>query len=115
MLPRPREVGRLTGASGPARALSETVVPTGAQRSFAGARDKSGSIQNLDADGVARAIGANEACVLDGFGFAFDGDGGEGLIGRVVWQAREAYAEAVLFELYVLLGGVEARGFNFSH
>jgi hypothetical protein len=52
----------------------------------------------LNADAVARPVRANESGVLDWFGFAFNGECGERMIGRINGQAREADAEAILFE-----------------
>src|SRR5258708_8189963 len=61
---------------------------------------------------IARAFAPHEIGILQRFGLAVDGDGGDRMIRRFVRQACEAHAEAVLLEFDLLTACKEAGGFH---
>lgn len=72
-------------------------------------------MRRLNANAVPRPVRANESRVLDWFGLAFNGERGKRMIGRIDGQAREADAEAILFEFDLVTGRKKACGFYFRH
>src|ERR1700676_524808 len=58
----------------------------------------------LYADAAAGTVFANHHGILNRLGIAFDGDGGNRVVGRSLGQAREARAELVLREFHSLAG-----------
>src|SRR4029077_14064762 len=54
---------------------------------------------------IARTFAAHKVGVLQRFGLALNGDGGDRMIGGFGRQSGEAHAETILLELYLLTAG----------